>query len=516
MTDAPPCTDSAPSAAPLAGVRVLDCSRVLAGPYCTVLLSFLGAEIVKVEDFRGDEGRQWPPHRDGMGASFLALNANKKSIAVDLKDPAGAAIVRELAGTADVLVENFKTGDMERFGLGYDDVAPLNPRLVYTSISAFGRRGPKAKDPGYEALVQAYSGVMAITGDPDGGPVRCGASFLDLATGTMSALATVTALFRREATGRGGKAETSLLGTAMGMMCNQMSNFFQHRAQPRRLGTAHNQVVPYQVFATRDGYVFIAAGNQNLYERLCRAHPPRGPHRRPPVRRQPGPGREPRGVHRGDLRGHLGARNEAPDGRAPRTGRAVSRRVNEYATLVEDGQLDALGVIESGYGGAYPEFRIPGLPFHLPGTTAGSPQTPPASASTPARSWPGSATGRTASAAFSKAASSAKAEPEPRSPPEPETGARTSSRVSGLDSRGPASMRPAPPGRGGRLRPGVPADRPAGRPRARIRGQGRPRPEWAAAGYLERGSAAGPRTRAARGHRTADQAAARSPLVSRP
>lgn len=376
MTSSLPRTDSSREDAPLAGVRVLDCSRVLAGPYCTVLLSFLGAEVVKVEDFRGDEGRQWPPHQDGMGASFLALNANKKSIAVDLKAPEGAAIVRDLATTADVLVENFKTGDMERFGLGFDDVAPLNPRLVYTSISAFGRRGPKAKDPGYEALVQAYSGVMAITGDANGGPVRCGASFLDLATGTMSALATVTALFRREATGRGGKAEASLLGTAIGMMCNQMSNFFQHGAQPRRLGTAHNQVVPYQVFQTRDGYVFIAAGNQNLYQRLCRA------------------------IGRADLAGDprfesnparvanreecIGAISAAIAGHDTRPLMATLReqgvpfsRVNEYANLIEDGQLDALGVIESGHGDAYPEFRIPGLPFHLSEHERGQPVDAP-------------------------------------------------------------------------------------------------------------------------------------------
>ena len=368
--------DAAGDSAPLAGIRVLDCSRVLAGPYCGALLSFLGAEIVKVEDFRGDEGRLWPPHRDGVGSSFLALNAGKKSIAVDLKKPAGAAVVRDLAAAADVLVENFKTGDMERFGLGYDDLAPDNPRLVYTSISAFGRRGPKAHDPGYEALVQAYSGVMAITGDPDGGPVRCGASFLDLATGTMSAFATVTALFRRASTGRGGKAETSLLGTAMGMMCNQMSNFFQHGAQPRRLGTAHNQVVPYQVFATRDGYVFIAAGNQNLYQRLCRAvgreeliddprfadNPSRVANREACI---------------GAIAAAVAAHETAPLMASLAEYGVPFSRVNDYENLVEDGQLDALGVIESGEGAAYPEFRIPGLPFHLSEHRRGRPADAP-------------------------------------------------------------------------------------------------------------------------------------------
>ena len=376
MSDPLPRTDTPRQDAPLAGVRVLDCSRVLAGPYCTVLLSFLGADVVKVEDFRGDEGRQWPPHQDGMGSSFLALNANKKSIAVDLKAAQGAEIVRDLARSADVLVENFKTGDMERFGLGFEDVAPLNPRLVYTSISAFGRRGPKARDPGYEALVQAYSGVMAITGDADGGPVRCGASFLDLATGTMSALATVTALYRREATGRGGKAEASLLGTAMGMMCNQMSNFFQHRAQPRRLGTAHNQVVPYQVFRTLDGYVFVAAGNQNLYERLCRAIG--RPELAGDPRFQSNPARV---ANREACIGAIASAIAEHETRslmdALRAEGVPFSRVNEYANLVEDGQLDALAVIESGRGGAYPEFRIPGLPFHLSEHDRGEPADAP-------------------------------------------------------------------------------------------------------------------------------------------
>lgn len=368
---------NAPAAtAPLAGVRVLDCSRVLAGPYCSVLLSFLGADIVKVEDFRGDEGRQWPPHQDGMGASFLALNANKKSIAINLKERGGADIVRELARTADVLVENFKTGDMERFGLGYDDIAPLNPSLVYTSISAFGRRGPKATDPGYEALVQAYSGVMAITGEPDGGPVRCGASFLDLATGTMSALATVTALYRRQLTGAGGKAETSLLGTAMAMMGNHMSNYFQHGLQPRRLGTAQGQVVPYQVFPTSDGYVFIAAGNQNLYQRLCHAIG------QPELIDDPRFADNPTRVKNRDacvaaVSEAVGQWETVPLMAALKEKGVPFTRVNEYEHLVADGQLDALGVVESGTGDAYPEFRIMGLPFHISGHERGTPQNAP-------------------------------------------------------------------------------------------------------------------------------------------
>ena len=166
--------------------------------------------MIKVEHAGGDEARVWPPHRGDMGASFLALNAGKRGIVVDLKAAGGSEVVADLVAVSDVLVENFKTGDMEGFGLGYDELEPRNPRLVYTSISAFGRVGPRASEPGYEAVLQAYSGVMAATGEPDGGPARTGPSVLDMATGVFAAFATVAALLRREHTGVGGLVETSL------------------------------------------------------------------------------------------------------------------------------------------------------------------------------------------------------------------------------------------------------------------------------------------------------------------
>jgi len=258
-------------ALPLEGIRVLDLSRVLAGPYCTMLLSMMGAEVIKIEDRAGDESRTWPPISGGMSGAFLGLNLNKKGLVADLKTAGGVRLVKDFAAQSDVLVENFKTGAMEKFGLDYDTLAAINPRLVYTSISAFGRDGPKAADPGYEALVQAYSGVMSMTGHPEGDPARCGVSFLDMSTGVSSALATVSALFRRERTGRGGKVEASLLQTALGLMSHQVSNLFQHGVIPGRIGTAHPAVVPYQSFRTADGDIFIAAANQNLWERMCRA-----------------------------------------------------------------------------------------------------------------------------------------------------------------------------------------------------------------------------------------------------
>lgn len=352
------------SKAPLAGIKVVDCSRVLAGPYCCELLSLLGADIIKVENHSGDEGRQWPPHKGDMGSSFLGLNANKRSIAVDLKQAAGVELVKDLARDADVLVENFKTGDMERFGLGYHDLKDDNPRLVYTSVSAFGRQGPRGKGLGYEALLQAYSGVLAITGEPGGAPVRCGVSFLDMGTGVMAALATVTGLFRREFTGAGGKVETSLLGTSLGLMSNTVSNFLQHGFMPERLGTAHPQVVPYQVYPTKDSFIFIASGNQNLFERLCRAI-----------------GREamiddPRFKSNADrvenrdaclklIFDSLAAIDTKPLMAALAQHGVPYSAVNDLESLWEDGQVQALGVIEKGNDADYGDFEIMGLPFTI-------------------------------------------------------------------------------------------------------------------------------------------------------
>jgi crotonobetainyl-CoA:carnitine CoA-transferase CaiB-like acyl-CoA transferase len=193
-----------PPSLSLDGVRVLDLSRVLAGPFCGMLLSDLGADVVKIEDTgAGDESRTWPPHKDGESAAFLVINRNKRDMTLDLKAPEGVAVLERMVATADVLIENFRTGTMESFGLGYDRLAAINPRLVYCSVSAFGRTGPRKDAAGYEALMQAFSGIMSITGEPDGAPLRCGVSFLDLTTGIFCAFGIVNALLHRERTGLG-------------------------------------------------------------------------------------------------------------------------------------------------------------------------------------------------------------------------------------------------------------------------------------------------------------------------
>ncbi|HEX7925953.1 MAG TPA: CoA transferase, partial [bacterium] len=259
------------TALPLSGIRVVDLSRVLAGPFCGMMLANLGADVIKVEDKSGDETRLWAPFTKDMSDSFTAVNLNKRGIVVDLKSPDGQQVVKDLVKSADVLIENFKTGTMEKFGLSYEALSAINPRLVFVSISAYGRRGPRAEYPGYETLLQAYSGIMSFTGMPGGEPVRTGVSFLDLSSGVLGAMGAITALFQRHTTGRGTKVEGSLLQSAVGLMTVQLTPFFQNKAVPKKLGSGHASATPYQAFQTADGWILIAAANQNLWEKLAGA-----------------------------------------------------------------------------------------------------------------------------------------------------------------------------------------------------------------------------------------------------
>jgi crotonobetainyl-CoA:carnitine CoA-transferase CaiB-like acyl-CoA transferase len=257
----------------LTGVRVLDLSRVLAGPFCAMLLADLGAEVIKVEDTgSGDESRTWPPHKDGESAAYLVINRNKRDMTLDLKAPEGIAVLQRLVARADVLIENFRTGTMEGFGVGYDTLAGLNPRLVYCSISAFGRTGPRADGAGYEALMQAFSGIMSITGEPGGPPVRCGVSFLDLTTGIICAYGIVNALLHRERTGLGQRVDGSLLSTAVSLLNYHAEGYLLTGAIPKALGSSHPSLSPYRNFRCRDGqWVFIAGANDRFWQRLAPA-----------------------------------------------------------------------------------------------------------------------------------------------------------------------------------------------------------------------------------------------------
>jgi crotonobetainyl-CoA:carnitine CoA-transferase CaiB-like acyl-CoA transferase len=257
----------------LEGVRVVDLSRVLAGPFCGMLLSDLGADVIKVEDTgTGDESRTWPPHKDGESAAFLVINRNKRDMTLDLKAPEGVEAVKRLVAKADVLIENFRTGTMESYGLGYDTLSALNPRLVYCSVSAFGRSGPRKDAAGYEALMQAFSGIMSITGEPDGAPLRAGVSFLDLTTGIFCAFGIVNALLHRVRTGVGQRVDGSLLETAVTLLNYHAEGYLLTGAIPKALGSSHPSLSPYRTFRCRDGqWIFIAGANDRFWQRLAPA-----------------------------------------------------------------------------------------------------------------------------------------------------------------------------------------------------------------------------------------------------
>jgi crotonobetainyl-CoA:carnitine CoA-transferase CaiB-like acyl-CoA transferase len=262
-----------PPSLSLDGVRVLDLSRVLAGPFCGMLLSDLGADVIKVEDTgTGDESRTWPPHKDGESAAFLVINRNKRDMTLDLKSPEGVDVLKRMVARADVLIENFRTGTMESFGVGYDTLSAINPRLVYCSVSAFGRTGPRKDAAGYEALMQAFSGIMSITGEPDGAPLRCGVSFLDLTTGIFCAFGIVNALLHRVRTGLGQRVDGSLLETAVTLLNYHAEGYLLTGTQPKPLGSSHPSLSPYRTFRCRDGqWIFIAGANDRFWQRLAPA-----------------------------------------------------------------------------------------------------------------------------------------------------------------------------------------------------------------------------------------------------
>lgn len=256
----------------LSGIKVLDLSRVLAGPYCTQMLGDLGADVWKVESPAGDETRHWgPPFLEGESTYYLSVNRNKRSLAVNLKDPAGAAAVQQLAAKADVLVENFKTGDLERYGLSYEQLQKVNPRLVYVSVTGFGHTGPRATQPGYDAAVQGMSGLMAMTGEPDGPPTKLGVAWVDVLAGTHAAAAVMGALYERERTGKGRQIDLALFDVALASMVNQGQAALSTGQAPARLGTGHPSIVPYQAMETADGWITVAVGNDRQFARFAGA-----------------------------------------------------------------------------------------------------------------------------------------------------------------------------------------------------------------------------------------------------
>jgi crotonobetainyl-CoA:carnitine CoA-transferase CaiB-like acyl-CoA transferase len=260
-----------PNSGPLSGLVVADFSRVLAGPYCTMLLGDLGAEIIKVESPAGDDTRHWvPPVRDDVGTYYLAVNRNKRSIVLDLGDDADLEVAHALSARADVFINNFKPGGLRRFGLDYAAVAARNPRSIYCSISGFGTAGG-AKLPGYDLLVQGMSGLMSLTGSPDGPAYRAGISVFDVMTGLHSAIGILAALHHRDVTGAGQEIETNLLSTALSALVNQSSAYVAAGVVPERMGNSHLSVFPYEPLPTGDGELIVVAGNDGQFAKLCAA-----------------------------------------------------------------------------------------------------------------------------------------------------------------------------------------------------------------------------------------------------
>ena len=258
---------------PLNGITILDLTRVLSGPYCTMLLADMGARVIKIEQPRGgDDTRHWgPPFLGTESAYFLSINRNKESVTLDFKQPEGRAILDRLIAKSDVVVENFRPGALARLGLDYASLAPAHPRLIYCSVSGFGQTGPRRKEPGYDAVLQAEGGLMSITGSPDVPPVRVGVAIADIVTGMFAAQGISMALFARERTGRGQLVDVSMLDSVAALLTYQAGIYFATGAPPVRLGNRHPTIVPYETFAAADGDFVLAVGNDDQWRRFCEA-----------------------------------------------------------------------------------------------------------------------------------------------------------------------------------------------------------------------------------------------------
>ncbi|MDT7890189.1 MAG: CoA transferase [Desulfurococcales archaeon] len=257
---------------PLEGIRVLDFTRAMAGPFATMLLGDLGADVIKIEPPEGDESRSWmPPDINGVSAYFISVNRNKRSIAIDLKKLGALEIIDRLVKTADIVIENFRPGTADRLGIGYSRLSGINPGIIYCSISGFGQDGPYRDKPGYDLIALAMSGLMSITGEPGRPPVKFGVPIADISTGIMAAVAILAALYHRERSGAGQYIDMSLLDAQILILSHQALSYIATGRDPERLGSAHPSIAPYQALETRDGYIVVAVGNDRLWQSFAKA-----------------------------------------------------------------------------------------------------------------------------------------------------------------------------------------------------------------------------------------------------
>lgn len=364
---------------PLAGALVVDLTTSIAGPFCAEVLGALGAEVVKVErPDTGDDGRAWgPPFWAGESAMFLAVNAGKRSLAVSLADPRGRDVVLRLAERADVFLQSLRPGSAERLGLGAEEVRARNARLVYCTIAAYGRTGPLAEEPGYDALMQAAGGLISMTGEPGRPGVRVGASLIDMGTGMWAALGIVAALLERERTGRGAVVDTSLYETAISYVGYHIVGYLADGTVPRGQGTVFPMVAPYQVFPTRDGALMVAAGNDRLFAALCEAL------ELPELAADPRFHTNPERVARRDelaalVSARLRERDTAEWQERLRRAGVPAAPVADVADVVHAPQTAALGILQPLPHPRIPDLRLPALPLSFDGERALHRSPPPA------------------------------------------------------------------------------------------------------------------------------------------
>lgn len=363
----------------LRGVRVIDLTQNVAGPYCTQILGDMGAEIIKVErPGSGDDTRAWmPPAWSEQSPTFLAFNRNKKSICVDLDEPAGQAIVGRLARSADIVVHSMKPGSAEARGLGFEALRADNPRLVYCAISAFGKSGPMSGLPGYDPLMQAFSGIMSVTGSEGQAPVRVSVSLIDMGSGMWAAMGILAALRELERTGEGSCIDASLLQTGIAWMSVFIANYRASGVLPKKLGSAMTMMTPYELFPAADGWVFIAAGNDRLFAQVCKALDLAGVATDPRFARNAA-----RVEHRAELRGVIGdATTKLPAAEAVRRLRACGAPcsvLNDVGQMLADEQVASTGMVQSLPVADADDHRVVGVPFTLNGRRTTQHTAPPA------------------------------------------------------------------------------------------------------------------------------------------
>jgi len=361
---------------PLAGVRVLDLTRVLAGPFCSMLLGDMGAEVIKIEEpGKGDDTRSWPPFTGGEATYFMAVNRNKRSVTLNLKAPEGQGILRALVRKSDVLLENFRPGTMERLGLGCGALTRLNPRLVYCSISGFGESGPEAARAGYDLIVQAESGVMDLTGFADGPPVKVGNSIADLVAGMSAAHGVTLALLARTRTRRGQKVEIAMLDVMASLLTYQAGIYFGTGQRPARRGNAHPSIVPYEVFRAADAFLVLGVANSSLWAKCC------GALERPGLARDPRYDTEAKRVQHRDtliplLNEILGAKTAAEWVTRFEAAGVPVGRIRSVAEVCESEHLKARGMIVTLPHPTATQVTVMGVPIRLqatPGKVASAP-----------------------------------------------------------------------------------------------------------------------------------------------